>query len=486
MLQNIISVFPIILTVYLAIKTKDVIIALYSGIAAGIISISGGHLIQAIYSFFGDYLLIQFTDPYNVGVIILLSFIAGFIALIEYTDGASAFAKQITTFLDTKIKTQLAAFAFGILIFFSDLGTPLIVGPVFSPLFDKMKICREKLAYIIDSSASPIAILVPFTGWGVYILSLIETQVNTQHLDLNSIDVFLKAIGFQFYSIFTVVLVPIVIITNLDIKAMKKAQNKCEQSTEYKQVNNSSSYLTILIPLLILFFVLISGMINAGFPKTLPGGSEFRIILSTSYFLASIGLIILAVILKQSNLKKLYKVYISGISKASNLTIILLGAWCLSAVIDNLGTADLITTLLQSHVAPSLYPVLIFIVGAILSASTGSSWGTFAILTPFAFSIATISSIDPSLLMGAVLSGGLFGDHISPISDTTILSSTGSNVQLLDHVKTQIPYGIINAISAVICYLGAAIYPSYIWLIIGISISISILFIIKTQEKELL
>ncbi len=484
MFYDLLTLLPLVVTIYLAIKTKDVIIAIYSGIACGILILTGGHLFQAIYSFFGDYLILQMTDSYNAGVIILLSFIGGFIALIEHAEGANAFAEKITKFLNTKVKTQLAAYFFGAMIFFSDLGTPLIVGPVFSPLFDQMKICRAKLAYIVDSTASPMAIMIPFTGWGVYIISLIDAQVSNGVYNGNSVEIFMHALGYQFYSIFTLLIVPIVIIGKLDILSMRKVQIEGEKNLAKVNTESTGQAKSIVIPLLVLFTVLIGGLLATGFPFEPLEGSSFRIILSSAYLLASVSLMLVVWLTKKDTMYNLYKTFLQGITKSSSLAIILLGAWSLSAVITNLGTADVITSVLDAHVAPFLYPTLIFLAGAVLSAATGSSWGTFAILTPFAFGITEISNLDPSLLMGAVLSGGLFGDHISPISDTTILSSTGANIELIEHVKTQMPYGIINAISSIICFIGATIYGSYIWLVVGLTISVTTIIIINKYENK--
>lgn len=484
MIHDLLTLVPLVITIYLAVKTKDVIIAIYTGIASGILILTGGHLFQAIYSFFGDYLIVQFTDSYNAGVIVLLAFIGGFIALIEYAEGANAFAERITKFLNTKVKTQLAAFFFGALIFFSDLGTPLIVGPVFSPLFDKMNICRAKLAYIIDSTASPMAIMIPVTGWGVYIISLIDAQTTTGGFDGNSVEIFMHALGYQFYSILTLIIVPVVIIGNLDIMSMRKMQLQGEASKAKENEHSNGQARSIVVPLIVLFTVLIFGLRAVGFPGEQLQGSTFRIILSSAYLLASVSLILVVGLGKQDSFYNLYKTFVGGITKSSSLVIILLGAWSLSAVITNLGTADVITSVLDTHVPELLYPTLIFLSGAVLSAATGSSWGTFAILTPFAFGITEISSLDPSLLMGAVLSGGLFGDHLSPISDTTILSSTGARIDLIEHVKTQLPYGVINAVSSIICFIGAAFYQSYLWLFVGVAISVCTIVFIKRKESK--
>ncbi len=482
MLTDLLSILPIIITIIIAIKVKDVILAIYVGIFSGILILTNGHLFKALHSFVADYLIVQVTDSYNAGVIILIMFIGGFITLMEFSEGANAFATKVKKYLNTKVKTQMSAYFFGILIFFSDLGTPLILGPVFSPIFDKMKICRAKLAYIIDSTASPMAILVPFTGWGVYIMSLIEAQSTTS----DAFNIFVTAIGFQFYSLLALLTVPFVIKFNLDIKAMKNAQNNWEQVQDQtkalKHENGQAKF--IIIPLIVLFTVLIGGLIKLGFPFQPLNGSEFRIVLTSAYILSAISLMILLLISQRFKFMEIYRVYIKGMSKTMTMIIVLIGAWSLSAVVDSLHTADVIVSLLNGSVPAFLYPALIFVIAAVLSAATGSSWGTFAILTPFAFGFSDVSQIDPALLMGAVLSGGLFGDHISPISDTTILSATACEISLLDHVKTQLPYGLINAIIAFICFIGAGLYPSYLWIMIGFALALISLFTINYWEKK--
>lgn len=173
---GLLSLLPPVVAVILAIWSKNVILSLFCGGFVGAMIFCGGNPFAAVHSMIGDYFFIQLTDSYNAGVLVLIVFIGGFIKLVEKSGGAQAFGKSVYRIVNTKLKAQLCAWLGGILIFFSDLGTPLLVGPVFRPLFDKLKISRQKLAWILDSTSSPVAILIPFIGWGVYIMGLIQAE----------------------------------------------------------------------------------------------------------------------------------------------------------------------------------------------------------------------------------------------------------------------------------------------------------------------
>ena len=170
---GIVSIIPIILTIGLAIWTKNVILSLFTGLLCGVLIISGGNPVLALKATIGEYVIPRLLDSYNAGIIVLLVFIGGFVTLLEKSGGAEAFARKVANFIDTRCKTQLAAWLGGILVFFSELGTPMIVGPIFAPIFQKMRISKEKLAWILDSTASPVCVLIPFIGWGVTSMGLI-------------------------------------------------------------------------------------------------------------------------------------------------------------------------------------------------------------------------------------------------------------------------------------------------------------------------
>ena len=498
---GVLSLIPPLVAIIIAILSKNVVISLFTGSFLGVLVLSSFSPITAVKSLIGDYFFVQLTDSYNAGVLVLLMFIGGFIALIEKSGGAQAFAGKVTKLINTKTKAQMSAWFGGILIFFSDLGTPLIVGPIFEPIFDKLKISREKLAWIIDSTASPIAVLVPFIGWGVYVMGLIQKEFEALSITQSDFTAFVKAIPFQIYPILAVTMVPLIASSKLDFSAMLKAeqrventgklywdssnpQRKSEKVSEYEASNSKASL--VIAPLVVLFITLFSILIPLGFPMKPVGGSDFRIALTTAYLFAAIVLIGLMVYYKTKTFNESFSIYINGMQKMVYVSITLVLAWSLGATIKNLGTANYIIQLLSGNVPVALIPAILFILGACVSFATGSSWGTFAIMMPLAIPMAV--SLDASIYVciGAVLSGGLFGDHCSPISDTTILSSTGAGCDLVDHVKTQLPYALLNGGITLVGFLIAGVINSEISLVISLVILlISVFFLSKSNKNKL-
>lgn len=481
---GILSLLPPLIAVILAIKSKNVILSLFAGGFAGAMILTAWNPITSIKSLVGDYYFVLLTDSYNAGVIVLLVFIGGFIKLMEKSGGANAFAQKVKKFINTKVKAQLAAWFGGILVFFSDLGTPLIVGPIFEPIFDKLKISREKLAWVLDSTSSPVAVLVPFIGWGVYIMGLIENEFAALNLNLSDYDTFIQAIPYQIYPILAILLIPIIAITKLDFSEMRRAERRVEEtgaicwpssnpqrkSEKMDEIQASQGKaIMVILPVLVVFITLFGFLGPQGFPFQKIGGNEFRIALTTGYFFAALVLIALMLIYKTKTFKEAFRIYMEGMKGMTDVAITLILAWTLGALISNLGTADYLIELLQAvKFSPVLIPAVLFLFGSFVSFSTGSSWGTFAIMMPLAIPMASAFHVPFAIAIGAVLSGGLFGDHCSPISDTTILSSTGAGCDLVDHVRTQLPYAILNGVVTFAAFVVAGITHSYVSLAVAI------------------
>ncbi|MGL4739960.1 MAG: Na+/H+ antiporter NhaC family protein [Sarcina sp.] len=497
---GVLSLIPPILTIILAIKTKNVIISLFIGLFSGVLILNDFNPFTSIQNVIGDYFFVQLTDSYNAGVLVLLTFIGGFVALMESSGGARAFATVVSKYINTKLKTILSAWIGGIIIFFSDLGTPLIIGPIFEPIFDKAKISREKLAWIIDTTASPIAVLVPFIGWGVYVMGLLEKEFVNLNIRITDYEAFINAIPFQFYPILCLILVPLISSLKLDFGPMAKAEKRVvttgeihpKHSKSIKKLDelnmidpeNSKSSL-VFIPILILLATLLIILIPLGFPFKKIEGSSFRVALSTSYLFAAISIIILMIKNKIKTFEESFNLYISGMQKMFQVAIILVLAWSLGSVIKNLGTSAYIVQIVDGNLPVFLIPLLIFICGACMSFATGSSWGTFAIMIPLAVPLAINLNAPLFVCIGAVLSGGLFGDHCSPISDTTILSSTGAGCDLLDHVKTQIPYAILTAVVSGIVYVFAGFIETKFLIVLAvIFLFIAVYIMYKITNKR--
>ncbi|MFS0614367.1 Na+/H+ antiporter NhaC family protein [Lederbergia ruris] len=494
------SLVPPILAIILAIITRNVIISLFSGVYIGVLFIVGGRPLEATMTTIGDFLFPQLTDSYNAAVLVLLFFIGGFVALMEKSGGGAALAEKSTKLINTRAKAQVSAWLGGIIIFFSDLGTPLIVGPVFEKIFDKLKVSREKLAWILDSTSSPVAVLIPFIGWGVYIMGLMKKEFDNMELSISEFDAFLQVIPFQFYAILTVLMIPLIAFTKLDFGPMAKAEHRIQTTGQLywptstplrkpekeKLVNQQNSRaIMVWLPLLVLFTTLFGLLISKGFPFEPVPGEDFRIALSTAYLFAAVTLALLMIGFKVKKFGEVVDIYTSGMQKMVYVTVTLVLAWALGKVISEMGTAEYVVELLQGKIPGFIIPALLFLVGVGMSLASGSSWGTFAIMLPIAIPMAVGLDAPMMVCIGAVLSGGIFGDHCSPISDTTILSSTGAGADHIDHVKTQIYYASVNAVIALIGFIIAGVTESAYTIIITILLlMITVFSLAKYQSKK--
>lgn len=493
-----ISLIPPILAVILAIVSKNVIISLFSGVYVGVLILAGGNPLEATLNTIGNYLFPTVADSYNAAVLVLLFFIGGFVALMEKSGGGAALAANAVKYINSKAKAQLSAWFGGIIIFFSDLGTPLIVGPTFDKIFDKAKISREKLAWIIDSTSSPVAVLVPFIGWGVYIMGLIKSEFDLLGITTSEFTVLIQVIPFQFYAILAVSMVPLVALFKLDFGPMAKAERRVQltgelywpeskplrraEKLEDEQPNGRAIF--IWLPLLVLFITLFGLLISYGFPFEPVAGNDFRVSLSTAYLLAAVTLVILLLVYRLKKFADILDIYTAGMQKMVYVAVTLVLAWSLGKVINEMGTAPFIVEALDGTIPPFIIPAILFAVGALMSLAAGTSWGTFAIMLPIAIPMAV--GLDAPLLVciGAVLSGGIFGDHCSPISDTTILSSTGAGADHIDHVKTQLPYALVNAAIAFVGFIVAGITGSAYTLLLTLILLLVVMLILATRQKR--
>lgn len=483
------SILPIIIAVIMAIKTKNVILSLFASVFFGVMILLNYNPVATTKLLMTDYFVKQLTDSYNAGVIVLMLFIGGFIELMMRSGGAYAFAQSVGKLINSKTKAQLAAYLAGLIIFFSDLGTPLIVGPIFSPFFKKLKVSKEKLAFILDSTSSPIAVLVPFIGWGVFIIGLLQKEFELLKLDISDYEAFIKAIPFNIYPILALTIIPLLAVMKLDFGPMKKAEEdilhdeelEILEKKEYIVENAKPIY--VWLPIVILLATLFS-MLGFDFMFKRFSGSEFRAALSSGYLYAAIVLAIMMLINKSKSFSEIFSIYMNGVNKMTQIAIILILAWSLGNVNKNLGSANYIVNFIKSiNLDSGFIPGIAFILGCIISFSTGSSWGTYSIMIPIVIPMAITLNAPLYITIGAILSGGLFGDHCSPISDTTILASAGSGCNHIEHVKTQFYYAALNGIIAFIAFLIGGFIQSYIVTIACITIQILILIFIKIKQK---
>jgi len=473
------SLIPVFITLVVALTSRNVLVGLFSGVFVGVLMIADATLLGFVPTVVKNYLVPEVANSYNASVLVLLAFIGGFVKLIESSGGGAAFARVATRWVSGKARAQISAWVGGVMIFFSDLGTPLIVGPVFRPLTDRLKISRQKLAFILDSTSSPVAILIPFIGWGVFIMSVIAKAFETNGIAGSEWNAFVAAIPYQLYAWLAITMVPAMALLRFDYGAMRAAEAAAQMGTvdvdERPTVSDEGSHaIVVWLPLLVLGVTLFATLGQLGFPFEQLAGADFRGGLSAAYFLAAVTLVVLVVWKGTSTISQSFNTYIEGMAGMLPIAATLVLAWTLGTVSEQLGTGAYVADLARDGIAGGLLPAVMFLLAAIISFATGSSWGTIIIMMPLAIPAAVATDAAMPVVIGAVLSGGLFGDHSSPISETTILSSTGAGTSPLEHFSTQLPYALTNGGIALAGFVLAG-YLQIAWialLLIGIQIAV--------------
>lgn len=481
---DLLSLLPIALALGLAIATRNVILGLFAGLFCGVLLQHGPDPLAAVGLLVRDHLVPQVMDGYNAGVLVLLGFIGGFVALMETSGGGAAFAARAARLITSRARVQIASWMGGLVIFFSDLGTPLIVGPAFRPLADRLRVSRAKLAYIVDSTASPVAILVPFIGWGVYIMSLLEQQFDTLGIEQSDYAALLGAMPYQFYAWLAVVMVPVLTLSGSDFGPMRAAELRAIAQPDLQaaiaptpdpadgrhppgsadvRVDRSRAAF-VWLPLAVLGLVLLWTLVPLGFPFGRVSGADFRAGLATAYVAAAAVLMLHMALTRARGILASIQVYLDGMSRMMQVAIMLLLAWAIGDLNHTLGADAYVAGIVADNVPGGYLALLVFLVSAVISFATGSSWGTFAIMLPLAVPAAVVSGAPLPVCIGAVLSGGLFGDHSSPVSETTILSATGAGCDQFEHFRTQMPYAVSNGLLCMVGFLWAGHWPTP-WLV---------------------
>lgn len=479
------SLIPAVVAVVLAFATRNVVLSLAISLFLGIMIQVGANPWLSLQHLFSDYLFVDLATDNNPQTIVMMATVGGFVALIEKSGGARAFAKAMANSVNSKVKAQLAAWLGGLVIFFSDSGNSLILGPMFRPIFDRLKASRAKLSYILDSTSSPVCILIPITGWGVYIMSIIATEFETLGINGSDASTFMAAIPYQFYSILALFLIPIVAFGRHDFGFMAKAeeqarlglpQNIADDEAILVSDDKKVSPWNMILPLVILLGTILVMFVSWGFPFQNIPGSKIRIALTSGYLLASIVCMIMITAQKLMSFKETFDVFIGGIQKMGSVLVVVVLAWGVGSVCKDLGTSQFIVDSTLGLITPHVVPALLFLVGVIISFATGTSWGAMAILLPIGINMAVGFGVSIPMTIGAVLSGCLFGDHCSPISDTTVMSAMAAGCDLLEHTRTQLPYAGIAALASFVAYLILGFTNANIWIMLVVALALLIVF----------
>lgn len=495
---GILSLLPPILAVVLAFVTRNVLLSLICAVFVGATMISGNPLV-GIIDVFGNYMIPKMSDSWNAGVIAMTLFVGSFSVMLERGGGAHAFGKSVENKITTRKQGQIAAWIGGLMIWFSDSSNSVIVGPILRTITDRLRISREKLAYICDSTASSVPLLLPITGWGAMVMGIYKDFIPN---DENLVSVFVKSVPFNIYTITIIVMVLVIAITGWDFGPMKKAETRAKKygkvESESSKVEKTELFVlpegsrptawNLIVPIIVLICSLFATLIYTG-PRgegviaAIIGGSSM-VSLTVAFFSASLVGVIMAIYSKVLNLSSGYKVFVDGFKQMIEAILILVFSWCIGGVTSDVGAADYIVKTTANFMTPGIMFVSIFIIACFTSFATGTSWGTFAIFLPISVPLAVAAGIPIYPAIGASLAGGLFGDHCSPISDSTILASLGASCNHIDHVRTQLPYALLAAIASLVGYVIAAITMNgFIALIVSIVCMVVFLFIMQKRDK---
>ena len=490
---------PPIIAISMALITKEVYSSLFLGILTGALLNANFQPVDTLNQVFQNGIVTSLADKWNVGILIFLVILGTMVQLMNRTGGSAAFGVWASNRIKNRAGAQLSTMLLGCLIFIDDYFNCLTVGSVMRPVTDKHKISRAKLAYLIDSTAAPICIIAPISSWAAAVSGFVKGE--------NGISIFVQSIPFNFYALLTLLMMVFIIFMKLDYGPMKLHEdNACkgdlfttgkskladEESQNEKETVGRVSYLVIPVVLLVIGCVI--GMIYTGgyfegksfidaFAASdasvgLVIGSSMALIITIAYYLACQSL----------SFADCMDCLPEGFKQMVPAMLILTFAWTLKGMTDNLGAATYVAGLVE-HSAGGLMgflPAIIFAVAVGLAFASGTSWGTFGILIPIV--VSCFQEVDPQLMIisiSACMAGAVCGDHCSPISDTTIMSSAGAQCVHLNHVTTQLPYALTVASVSFFTFLVAGFTKSaLVSLVFGAGALFLLLLFIRFRRKS--
>ena len=486
------ALVPPIVAIALALITKEVYSSLFIGIVVGGLfwanfNFSGtfSHVIQ-------DGIVASLANSYNVGILVFLVVLGAIVALMNKSGGSAGFAKWAQKHVKSRVGTELATVALGILIFIDDYFNCLTVGSVMRPATDEHNVSRAKLAYIIDSTAAPICIIAPISSWAAAVSGFVPGADGFQ--------IFLQAIPYNFYALVTLLMVFLIIVLKIDFGPMRNheinaingdlfsTKNSVYETAEQIEGHPDGKGYDLVIPVLVLIVCCAAGMLWSGgfFSGTdfvsAFSGCDASVGLSIGSTFGLIFAIIYYSIRRTIKFSECMACLPEGFKAMVPAILILTFAWTLKAMTDSLGAKEFVAGLMESGAAnfADFLPAIIFIVACLLAFATGTSWGTFGILIPIVVAMFAQDHTMMIMSISACMAGAVCGDHCSPISDTTIMSSAGAQCDHINHVNTQLPYAITAAAVSFVGYLITGIVKNIvICLPITLAIMVVVMLVIK-------
>ncbi len=509
--QSWLSILPPLVAIVLAIITHRVLLSLGVAVILGALLLTNFHPIHTLTYLAEIFISLFYADgsfnDWNIALIIFLLLLGILTAVITRLGGTKAFGEWALTHIHTQRRARMFAVFIGLMLFIDDYFNSLATGQIARPITDANKVPRAKLAYLIDSTAAPICLLSPFSSWGAYVMGLITVIFLQHELDFTSaLSVYVSLIPFNFYPFIALTFVFTVAYTGWSFGPMREHQLKASLGQLFShskgpvpgelskiEIGKNGHIRDLILPLVTLIAVTLLSIFVLGYYSTLELNMPITVLAimqntNVAFALvmgAASGLSVALILSIFDDFK--FNDYLQTVKRGSKAMLtaiyILTFAWLIIEVTGSIGTGKFLAHWINDALPIALLPALCFLLAGIMAFSTGSSWGTFGIMLPIAANIAI--AIEPSMMtvmMAAVLSGALFGDHCSPISDTTILAATGAGCHLMDHVLTQMPYCLLKAVIALIGFLVYGFTLS-LWMSFGVMLLL-FLIVFFTLRKD--
>lgn len=480
------SILPPLVAIVLALITRETLVSLFAGIWIGV-TILKANLIDGFLTTLDTYLVGSLADTSHASIILFTLGFGGMIGVISANGGMRGIVDIAVRHAKTRRQGQLTTVIMGMVIFFDDYANTLLVGNMMRPLTDKLRISREKLSYLVDSTAAPVASLAIISTWSIFQMSLLDGPYEQFGVTENPYITFIRSMPYSFYCLLTLAFIVINTISRREYGPMYKAERRtvltgavmqpdANPMTDTSQLDSedryskSSHWTNSIIPIIAVVLIAMLGLVVTGMRaleegmdpsiRNIIGGADSYAALMWGSYSAGIIAIILTVSKRLLSLQKALNAWMNGARSMLLGCAVLILAWTLGKVSEDLGTAQFLVEISSSFLTPQILPAVIFITAAAISFSTGSSWATMSILVPIVMPMAiqllqgTPDEVVASPIFvstfAAILSGSVFGDHCSPISDTTILSSIASGSDHIDHVRTQLPYALTVGVVALL------------------------------------
>ena len=495
------SIIPALLAIILSIATRRVLVSLSAGIIVGALMLVDFNPLNALIYLKDNVVALVYSSEEgmnsNMNIVFFLVLLGVLTSLLTVSGSNRAFAEWAQSKIKDRRGAKLLAASLVFVTFIDDYFHSLAVGAIARPVTDRFKVSRAKLAYILDSTAAPMCVMMPVSSWGAYIITLVAGLLATYSItSYTPMGAFVAMSSMNYYAIFSLLMVFFVAYFSFDIASMARHE-KLAMERDYKEEvieGVKGKVRNLILPILVLITVTVFMMIHTGSEALAADGKPFSILGAFENTTVGISLVVggssavamstlLIILERQVSLQEYGKAWIAGIKSMLGAIAILFFAWIINKVVGDVQTGKYLSSLVSGSIPVQFLPVILFILGSAMAFSTGTSWGTFGIMLPIAAAMATNSA--PELLLpclSAVMAGAVCGDHCSPVSDTTILSSTGAKCNHMDHVTTQLPYAATVATASAVGYIVVGFTESGLaGFVTTAAVLVALVFIVKKR-----